>query len=401
MRDPRSFVDAATPAVADVLTEMTRIVLTGGGVVHPGLTMIERVGAMTVRCTDSADAAPDQPLFDVPREMLIPVDGAQWADSRSKLVLTEPPPDLTPRQRDLLDLHVALYNACGKLPCIVASHPRLGLREAPDVVAAIRALRPGFDRAAVVTRHQPLKVPSPHNPDSNEPPAIQVFLGTRVFGLKPVEAADPETTRAPTPANQRVLMTLIDLLNHHPRGAPYRVDARAMTPAVARPTATGECFAQYGHRRDSLDLALNYGYVDTETQFVHCPPLTFDVPSFGTLRIVGRGSRGKPPSPLDPPRVTSEADGLTLSHIVFRAPEGGVRWDLPVFMAVQARALQVGADPAAASAQADTAVATIVDRATELLLALRTVAESGAATNPAAGVLAAVAEHQLGLLRDC
>lgn len=295
MRDSRSFVDAATPAVADVLTEMTRIVLTGGGVVHPGLTMVERDGAMTVRCTDSADAAPDQPLFDVPREVLIPVDGAKWADSRSELVLTEPPPALTPRQRDLLDLHVALYNAGGKLPCIVASHPRLGFRDAPDVVAAVQALRPGFTEADVETHNQALKAPSPHNPDSNEPPAIQVFLGTRVFGLKPVEAADPETTRAPTHANQRVLMTLIDLLNHHPRGAPYRVDARAMTPAVARPKGTDECFAHYGHRRDSLDLALNYGYVDTETQFVHCPPLTVDVPSVGKLRIAGRGSRGKPP----------------------------------------------------------------------------------------------------------
>jgi hypothetical protein len=435
VRDPNNFVDAATPAVADILTEISRIVLTGGGMLHPGLTIVERNGAMTVVCAANPDAAPDQPLFEVPRGMLIPVDGALWEDSRVSLQLVSPPVGLTALRRDLLDLHVALYNATDKLPWIVASHPKLGLGDAPDVVSAIRELRPGFTEAGAhpVTTGPPSEPPRPSSAGRSSvysaatrgaiPPIVEVFLNTRVFGLKPLEPdelAPPDTQdpvgrrvqvtpakvavpqqydpAATSPTKQRVLLPLIDLLNHHPRGASLRVDARAMTPAVTRPTGTTECFAHYGRRRDSLDLALNYGYVDTVTRFVHCPPMTIDVPSVGTLRILGRGSRGIAPFPLDPPRVTIDEDGITLSHIVLRPSAEGASWELPVLMALQARALQLGATPASARNSAEACAAAILERATALLRDLQIAAERHTTARPAAGVLAGAAEHQLRLL---
>jgi hypothetical protein len=40
-----------------------------------------------------------------------------------------------------------------------------------------------------------------------------------------------------------VVLPLIDLLNHHHRGTPFRIEAGAMRMATAQPESSGECFA--------------------------------------------------------------------------------------------------------------------------------------------------------------
>ena len=90
MIDPGSFVDAESSDVGSILTEMTRLVIDRDGALHPGLRMVERSGELTVFCSDHAGTATDQPLFDVPRELLIPMDGAAWVASDQMLVLAEP-----------------------------------------------------------------------------------------------------------------------------------------------------------------------------------------------------------------------------------------------------------------------------------------------------------------------
>lgn len=405
MIDPGSFVDAESSDVGSILTEMTRLVIDRDGALHPGLRMVERSGELTVFCSDHAGTATDQPLFDVPRELLIPVDGAAWVASDQMLVLAEPPPGLTALQRDALDLHIALYNATGKLPWAMSSHPRLALRGEPEVLAAIKQVRPGFDVAGTGQR-------------ASEAPAADVFLGTRVFGLPPAAAADKleraadpaaaaaavAATRAaagpagssadgsPDAPRQRVLMTLIDLLNHHPRGASYRVDARAMTPAVARPTGTDECFAHYGHRRDTLDLALNYGYLDTATDFIHCVPLDLDVAGFGAVRV--GGARRRPVNPLDPPEVTVDSELLSLSHITFQRTRPD-RWQTAVRMAVQATALQRGASAGRAQVAADAVVSAIGEAQRDALVRVGNAAAAIAAGNAAAALIARAAEFQV------
>jgi hypothetical protein len=41
----------------------------------------------------------------------------------------------------------------------------------------------------------------------------------------------------------------------------------------ARQPSGRECFANYGHRRDVLDLALHYGHSDLSTPFAHSAAL--------------------------------------------------------------------------------------------------------------------------------
>ncbi|MFI0432447.1 MAG: hypothetical protein ACH36H_04825 [Candidatus Nanopelagicales bacterium] len=376
-------VDATTPAVREALSAMVAVVLASGGALHPGLRLVERDGDMTVFCSDAPGPA-RRPLFDVPRELLIPVEEAVWADDSATLRLVAAPPGLTARQREVLDLHVALYNASDKIRWLITGHPRAALADEPDMVAAVRALRPGFEAVGSST--------------------AQTFLSTRTFGLA-TAGAEPSGPPAPGAAGEAktgVLMTLIDLLNHHPRGAPYQVDDRAMSTIVARPTSTAECFATYGGRRDVIDLALQYGYLDVYTPFAHCAPVTVEAPGIGTVTV--RGYRMRAPSPLDPPRVQRTDDGLVLSHLTFnrRHPE---RFHVPLRMALQGAAQQGGLSAEAARKVAEQTVEEIAAANVELLdrivaagrAASHTRADGGRCPGPAP---APTAQPALGLLAD-
>jgi hypothetical protein len=110
------------------------------------------------------------------------------------------------------------------------------------------------------------------------------------------------------------LIDLLDLLNHHHHGAPFRIEASAMRMATAQPEDSGECFAHYGHRRDRLDLALHYGHSDPSTPFAHCAPLQISVEGVGLIQVERQG-QGRPAHPLDPPRVELEEGGVRLSHL--------------------------------------------------------------------------------------
>jgi hypothetical protein len=126
-------------ALRDILT----IVLGQGGSVHPGARWHEADGQMTVTCIGSG-IANDLPLVRLPRALLVPVTGAAWAEGGDRLIKNQPSPDLTPEQQALLDLHIALYNATGKLLWTVTHHPRAVIPKHSALMAALRNLRPGI-----------------------------------------------------------------------------------------------------------------------------------------------------------------------------------------------------------------------------------------------------------------
>ena len=225
----RRFIDADSEEVGVILAEMTRLVLRSGGALHPGLVTVERDGDMTVRCRDAGPSALRTPLFTVPRELLIPLEGSAWADSTERLEMLTPPTGLSRLQRDAFDLHVALYNATGKIRALVRGHPRIALAGESDVLAALVEMRPGFD--VVDSSQTALRVELEGSVGIGSEPiwsrgVAGLFFGCRVFGLKPEppESDADGDTSGPKASRRRqsVLMTLIDLLNHHPRGAPTR-----------------------------------------------------------------------------------------------------------------------------------------------------------------------------------
>jgi hypothetical protein len=223
----------------------------------------------------------------MPTPLLVPIEAARWGDGATALELLAPPETASPVQQELLQLHAALYNATGKLRWWSTQHPARLVERCPAVAEALLPLKPG------------------HGKSPQDSTAAQCFLATRSFGWKEELEDGPQ---------RRVLLPLIDLLNHHHRGASFRIDAGAMRIATAQPDDSGECFAHYGGPRDGLDLALHYGHANCSTPFAHCAPMQINVAGVGSIQVEYQ-ERSRPAHPLDPPRVRLEEEGVRISHL--------------------------------------------------------------------------------------
>ena len=232
------------PATAALLAEIAHLCAAHGAQWHPQLQVEVAQGAMRLLAPPETTGA----LISLPVELLLPIEAAQWSGSADALQLLQPPPAATAIQRELLQLHVELYNATGKLHWWSSQHPARLVDGSANVAAALAPLKPGHGAKA-------------------ERSAAEGFLATRCFGWR----SDLEKDH-----RQPVLMPLIDLLNHHHQGAPYAISDGAMRIKTAQ-AGSRECFAHYGNRRDVLDLALHYGHCDHSTPFAHSAPLEITV----------------------------------------------------------------------------------------------------------------------------
>jgi hypothetical protein len=314
-------------------------------------------------------------LVVLPRELLLPVTGAEWADSTERLILRSPPPGITPLQRALLGLHVDLYNVIGKLPWTIDHHPRAVVPGHSPVLDALRDLRPGL--------YQKSDLPA------------EIFLHTRVFGLK--SPSDPAVATPTKPAAKtQVLMPLIDTLNHHPQGAPYQLDESGLRVRLAQPSGTAECFAAYGGRRDVLDLALHYGYVDEATPFAFSAPASIEAPGLG--RVAVGASRTRPAHPLDPPRVSWEGETLAISHLCcHRQHPERLRAALRLPLLAVARKRGLADD--AANHKIDRAMAALAEANLSLLTKLQQATRNCLGHGPAADLLLRAADRQGDIIR--
>ena len=191
------------------------------------------------------------------------------------------------------------------------------------------------------------------------------------------------------------MMPLVDLLNHHHQGAPFRIDDGAMQ-IRAQQAGGRECFAHYGHRRDVLDLALHYGHCDLSTPFAHSAPLEIDVEGIGRVRIEHQGQRA-PVHPFDPSRVTLEPDGLRLSHLCCHQahPE---RVQTMLSLALQAHLKRGGHDAASALRLAQSGLYAIGEANMRLLDQLAGAAQSS--SHPGAPILMAAAQRQASIIKS-
>jgi hypothetical protein len=305
------------------------------------------------------------PLISMPTELLVPITGAQWADTPDVLQLREPPPAATALQVDLLEMQAQLYNATAKLPWWARRHPARLVEESAEVAAALAPLKPGQLKQQIAS-------------------PVAGFLATRSFHWK----GDPTQEQG-----QPVLLPLIDCLNHHHLGAPFRIRDGAMRIQTAQAGAQ-ECFAHYGHRRDGLDLVLHYGHCDHSTPFAHSAPLDLNVEGVGRI-LVEQQVRHQPAHPLDPPRVTLEPDGLKLSHLCchLHHPE---RVQVLLRLALQGSLRNRGHSPAEAEQLAERGLKAIGEANVQLLQHLVAAVESS--DHPGASALAEAAQRQASIV---
>jgi hypothetical protein len=278
---------AENPLVEQHLSRILAVVRSQGATWHPGLRIVERDGMFALHCLEPAKAGTgDQPLVRMPRELLVPTAGVEWEESRDRLALAQIPDGLSAVQRELLELHVALYNAAGKISRLERRSPARLAAQRPVVLEALRGLRPDVEE-------DPRSLP-------------EWFLTTRKCWVRPLTDADQE-------AGHSALFPILDLVNNHHAAAHFDWDDHGVSLAVSQPTGSSECFLHYGGRRDVLDLALHLGYVDRTTPFAHSAPVAVDVEGIGPLMV--EALRSKPAHPLDPPRVRFGEEGIALSHL--------------------------------------------------------------------------------------
>lgn len=341
-------IEADDPVVADLLAGTLELVGDAGGWVHPAARLIARGGQFSLECA----AQDDEPLLVIPRGAFVRVDAVIWADDPTTLRVLDLPDDIGDTEMSLVYLQSALHNQADRLGWIVRTHPTIA--ELPvDVITALQALVPGFRSSPTTAR--------------------DVLFADRCLR---VDLGDGRGA-------QRVLVPILDLLNHHASGPSGTWDGDSFAVSVRRPFGTDECALDYGRDRDALEMAAVYGFADGSAQIAHLPAVHVDVPSVGKVRLraVGR----QPDGSFADLAVTVAAGETVISHIT-------VGIEPP---SMQRLVSELAAVPDWDHAMARRVLSTLVVAAAEQVTHL---ADLCAGYSPAEQTVASAARCQLGVL---
>ena len=219
-------IDADDPLAADLLAGSIELVREAGGFIAPTTRLVERAGQLSIK----SSAVAGELLLRIPREAFVRVDRVEWSQDGDRIVIEQAPDDCGALEWEMLYLQVALHNACGKLAWMQRTHPSLDPRLPEDLVDAVRAIVPSF-----------------RTPQMG---AIDLLWANRCFRLPMEPGTEPE----------RVLIPIVDLLNHDADGATGDWDAESFQVATAPAFGTLECALDYGMERDAMEMAVVYGF---------------------------------------------------------------------------------------------------------------------------------------------
>ena len=219
-------IDADDPLIADLLAGTIELVREAGGFIAPTTRLVERAGQLSIE----SSAVAGELLLRIPREAFVRVDRVEWSQDGDRIVIEQVPDDCGALEWEMLYLQVALHNACGKLAWMQRTHPSLDPGLPEDLVDAVRAIVPSFRTPQIG--------------------AIDLLWANRCFRL-PMKAGGPP---------ERVLIPIVDLLNHDADGATGDWDAESFQVATAPAFGTLECALDYGMERDAMEMAVVYGF---------------------------------------------------------------------------------------------------------------------------------------------
>lgn len=279
-------VAADDPLVADLLLASLELVGEAGGWVAPGTTICAVDGQLHIESARTIG-----PLLRIPEQLWVSVDDVSWDTTDSTLGIQAIPDDMGELEVPMLYLQVALHNACGKLLWLRATHPVLADDFPSDVTEALRTWVPGF-RASSRTD-------------------VDVLLANRCFHI----------ARSSDRAPRRMLIPIVDLLNHHGDGAVgdarHAAQGLSFDVDISQPFATPECALDYGMARDALETAAAYGFLDQSATHAHSASVSFAYPEIGTVSI--SGANREPDGQRGPVRAQVTDAGTELNRLTFRA----------------------------------------------------------------------------------
>lgn len=238
--------------IKDAVGKIIDLTRGAGAEFAPGLVLREENG--NLRMETGPDDGPL--LVRMPEACLIPPADFRFGLEGDRLMAMAEQ-GVTPLRAQLMQATLDLYNLTGKLAAHKRSVPWWLAAAHPEVLDHILRLRdnPTLRGYADVVRVGP-----------DDGFLVETFFLTRTLAIK----KDGKT--------MRMLMPVIDFMNHHHQGAAFNTitDQRGFAIGMlkAQPVAGSvECFARYGDY-DALTTWLHYGFADE-----HAP----DAPSDGQM----------------------------------------------------------------------------------------------------------------------
>ncbi len=243
---------------------------------------------LLLRCVEgyfSLEAPPEilgKQLICLPWDCLIPIRPFQLAVAGDDIFISSHEAALSAGCIARMEAVLELFNLANKY----AEHRRMSpwslIASNPELLQFVRQRRgvsiPMFDRLIASGDEDALM--------------LQTFIGSRAYNFA-LETGHSQPNL--------VLMPILDMMNHHIYGSPYRghhkAASRALTMSRSAPLAANECFACYGPY-DSFDTWLSYDFIDGVAPFVCSVAITIELRGLGTIRA---GKLTKPRVKIDLP----------------------------------------------------------------------------------------------------
>ncbi len=266
MREGAAVIACRTdnPAVRRAFDALAAVMTANGAWGHPEAVLEEAGGH--VRIPAPPPATDDEPLLSVPVLCLPPV-AALCLDGDGRIGVVDRARELPETTRLTAERLAAFYDAVGKLDAHAREHPLFALdacRAVRDKLIAGRAGAVATDRLGELD-----------DPAARGRLLLESLLESRHFDL---------------PGVGRVLLPLIDCLNHHGGAPTFQVaeGSAAVWVVNARPAGTAEVFARY-RTLDPHDALLSYGFVDESHNLVRSVPLRVALEAGAVLDVAGTG----------------------------------------------------------------------------------------------------------------
>lgn len=251
------------------LQVICNLIETQGGDIHPSLVIRCENGALSVLGTKKDVQGK---ILKVPHALLLPYDEFTLGIENNEIVVKACSGNVTKDQAVLMDRMLALYACMDKLSAHRDACPWLALRSTPDILRSLACAREGVDIDMIRDEIEKNMV--------SDDFVIESFFKNRLLGCK---LHGKEAKKA------KVLMPIIDFMDHHLRGSPYQnnyeEESSYLSVSLSQPVeGQSGCYARYG-TLDALDTYLHYSFVDTGAPFIRSVPMVIDLGDMGILKI--------------------------------------------------------------------------------------------------------------------
>jgi hypothetical protein len=272
----------------------------GGAEFSDALILRGLNGSLSVELPPDSDA---QMLIKLPENTLVPVGSFDLVLEGDDIAIRGAQPQVTQEQRALLESMVELYNLTGKIAWYRRTSPFLFLGSQPDLARLIARGRDEPMRRALELLAMGADI---------DPIVLWRFMSTRWFSFR--QDGDEES--------KRVLMPILDLMNHHARGSAIQKQSDGNGPshyverARSMPREVRECFVRYA-RCDAMEMLLAYNFVDETATFVRSVPMEINLPDVGVIKV--QTSKAKGSNKNLPPQLRNIAPFLP--KMIAKRPE--------------------------------------------------------------------------------